>query len=54
MVYDRNNAFARMLRSEVPCNKVYEDEHVLAFHDISPQAATHVIETTRRLTARSA
>jgi histidine triad (HIT) family protein len=41
--YDRNNVFARILRGELPCNKVYEDEHVLAFRDINPQAPTHVI-----------
>ena len=43
MPYDRNNVFARILRGEVPCTKVYEDEHVLAFRDINPQAPTHVI-----------
>jgi len=43
MVYDRNNVFARILRGELPCRKVYEDEHVLAFHDIHPQAPTHII-----------
>ena len=43
MAYDRNNIFARILRSEIPCKKVYEDEHVLAFHDISPQAPIHVL-----------
>ena len=43
MAYDRNNIFARILRGEIPCNKVYEDEHVLAFHDISPQSPTHVL-----------
>src|ERR1700745_4199129 len=43
MAYDRNNVFARILRGEIPCNKVYEDGHVLAFHDISPQSPTHVL-----------
>jgi diadenosine tetraphosphate (Ap4A) HIT family hydrolase len=43
MPYDPNNVFARILRGELPCNKVYEDEHVLAFRDINPQAPTHVI-----------
>ncbi|MGA8760362.1 MAG: histidine triad nucleotide-binding protein [Stellaceae bacterium] len=43
MPYDRNNVFARILRGEIPCNKVYEDEHVLAFRDINPQAPTHVL-----------
>ena len=43
MAYDQSNIFARILRGEVPCNKVYEDEHVLAFHDINPQTPTHVL-----------
>ena len=43
MAYDRDNVFARILRGELPCNKVYEDEHALAFRDIDPQAPTHVI-----------
>ena len=43
MAYDRNNIFARILRGEIPCKKVYEDEHVLAFHDINPQAPIHVL-----------
>ena len=43
MAYDRNNVFARILRGEIPCKKVYEDEHVLAYHDISPQTPTHVL-----------
>jgi diadenosine tetraphosphate (Ap4A) HIT family hydrolase len=41
--YDPNNVFARILRGELPCRKVYEDEHVLAFHDINPQAPTHIV-----------
>ena len=43
MAYDRNNVFARILRGEIPCQKVYEDEHVLAFHDISPQTPMHLL-----------
>jgi len=43
MAYDRDNVFARILRGEIPCKKVYEDEHVLAFHDVSPQSPTHVL-----------
>ena len=43
MPYDRNNVFARILRGELPCSRVYEDEHVLAFRDINPQAPTHII-----------
>lgn len=41
--YDTNNIFARILRGEIPCKKVYEDEFALAFHDINPQAPVHVL-----------
>ncbi len=41
--YDDSNIFARILRGELPCNKVFEDEHALAFHDINPLAAYHVL-----------
>lgn len=41
--YDASNVFARILRGELPCNKVYEDEHALAFHDINPAAPVHVL-----------
>ena len=41
--YDETNIFARILRGELPCRKVFEDEHVLAFHDINPMAATHIL-----------
>jgi diadenosine tetraphosphate (Ap4A) HIT family hydrolase len=41
--YDDSNLFARILRGELPCSKVYEDAHALAFNDISPQAPTHVL-----------
>ena len=41
--YDDNNIFARILRGELPSNKVYEDEHVLAFHDINPLSPTHIL-----------
>jgi histidine triad (HIT) family protein len=41
--YDTNNIFARILRGEIPCSKVYEDEHALAFNDINPQAPTHIL-----------
>ena len=41
--YDDNNIFARILRGELPCNKVYEDEWSIAFHDIRPQAPVHVL-----------
>jgi histidine triad (HIT) family protein len=41
--YDDSNVFARILRGEIPCRKVYEDEWALAFHDIAPQAPVHVL-----------
>jgi diadenosine tetraphosphate (Ap4A) HIT family hydrolase len=41
--YDDSNIFARILRGEIPCSKVYEDEHALAFHDINPQAPVHIL-----------
>jgi len=41
--YDDSNIFARILRGEVPANKVYEDEQVLAFHDINPLSPAHIL-----------
>lgn len=41
--YDQNNIFAKILRGEIPNDTVYEDEHVLAFNDIAPQAPVHVL-----------
>lgn len=41
--YDPDNIFAKILRGEIPCNKVYEDEFSLAFHDIAPQAPVHIL-----------
>jgi len=43
MAYDNDNIFAKILRGEIPNNTVYEDDHVLAFHDIAPQAPVHVM-----------
>ena len=43
MSYDNNNIFAKILRNEIPCNKIYEDEFVLSFHDINPQKKIHVL-----------
>lgn len=43
MTYDKNNIFARIIRGEIPANKVYEDKSVLAFHDISKAAPTHIL-----------
>ena len=41
--YDQGNVFAKILRGELPCRKVYEDEHALAFHDINPLAPVHIL-----------
>src|SRR4051812_19501864 len=41
--YDDSNIFARILRGEIPSNKVYEDDHVLAFNDINPLSPTHIL-----------
>ena len=43
MAYDDQNIFAKILRGEIPCDKVYEDDHVLAFRDINPQTPPHVL-----------
>jgi len=41
--YDPENIFAKILRGDIPCSKVFEDDHVLAFNDIAPQAPTHIL-----------
>jgi histidine triad (HIT) family protein len=43
MNYDKNNIFAKILKGEIPCKKVYENEHVLAFYDVNPQKKIHVL-----------
>lgn len=43
MAYDQGNVFAKILRGELPCHKVYEDEHTLAFMDIMPMADGHTL-----------
>ena len=43
MSYDDNNIFAKILRKEIPCNKIYEDEFVLSFHDINPHKKIHAL-----------
>ena len=43
MAYDDGNIFARILRGEIPCKKVYENDHALAFHDINPLMPVHVL-----------
>ena len=43
MSYDDNNIFAKILRGEISCKKIYEDKYVLAFHDINPQKKIHAL-----------
>ena len=43
MTYDDNNIFAKILRGEIPCKKIYEDEYVLSFYDINPQKKIHAL-----------
>ena len=43
MAYDQKNIFAKILRGQIPCETVYEDDYVLAFEDINPQAPVHVL-----------
>ena len=43
MNYNQNNIFAKILRKEIPCKKVFENDFVLAFHDINPQKKIHVL-----------
>ena len=43
MRYNDNNIFAKILRGEIPCKKIYEDEFVLSFHDINPQKKIHAL-----------
>lgn len=43
MAYDPENIFAKILRGEIPCDKVLENDHVLAFRDINPLAPVHVL-----------
>ena len=43
MNYNKNNTFAKILRGEIPCKKVYENDYVLSFHDVNPQKKMHVL-----------
>ena len=43
MSYDKNNIFARILRKEIPCKKIFENDYVLSFHDINPQKKIHAL-----------
>ena len=47
MAYDENNVFAKMLRGEIPCHKIYEDEDTLAFLDIMPRTQGHALVITK-------
>jgi histidine triad (HIT) family protein len=51
--YDDNNLFAKILRGEIPAVKVFEDEHVLAFMDIFPQARGHLLVVPKAVKARN-
>jgi histidine triad (HIT) family protein len=52
MSYDDNNIFAKILRNEIPCNKIYEDEFVLSFHDINPQKKNSCFSNSKRKICR--
>ena len=43
MSYDKNNIFAKILRGEIPCKKIYENEYILSFYDVSPQKKVHAL-----------
>ena len=43
MAYDDRNVFAKIVRGELPCKKIYENDHALSFHDIAPQAPVHAL-----------
>jgi histidine triad (HIT) family protein len=43
MTYDKNNIFAKILRKEIPCKKIFENEYVFSFHDINPQKKVHAL-----------
>ena len=43
MTYDDSNIFAKILREEIPCDKIYEDDFILSFHEINPQKKIHAL-----------
>ena len=43
MQYDKNNIFAKILRGEIPCKKIYENKYILSFYDINPQKKVHAL-----------
>ncbi|MBQ8255838.1 MAG: HIT domain-containing protein [Alphaproteobacteria bacterium] len=42
-MYDKNNVFAKIIRGEIPCNRVYENEYAMSFYDVNPMFSTHVL-----------
>lgn len=48
MAYDNQNVFSKILRGEIPTNKIYEDEFAIAFADIHPKAPTHLLVVPKR------
>ncbi len=48
MIYNNENIFAKILRGEIPCKKIYEDDTVLSFKDINPQAKFHILIITKK------
>ncbi|MDA0815681.1 MAG: histidine triad nucleotide-binding protein [Chloroflexi bacterium] len=53
MTYDPENVFAKILRNEIPSDRVYEDDEFLAFRDIEPSAPAHVIIVPRLVDGRA-
>ena len=47
-MYDENNIFAKILKGEIPCKRIYEDEYVLSFYDINPQKKIHALVIPKR------
>ena len=43
IAYDKNNIFAKILRGEIPCKKIYENEYILSFYDVKPQKKIHAL-----------
>jgi diadenosine tetraphosphate (Ap4A) HIT family hydrolase len=43
MAYDSDNIFAKILRGEVPCKKIFENDYAMAFHDVAPDAPVHIL-----------
>ena len=52
MTYDKNNIFAKILRGEIPCKKIYENEFVLSFYDINPQKKIHALGNPKKCICR--